>query len=89
MNEDLKYLAHMNYMLMNIHAGKNYLALIINRSNKQFNMAFKCKPPPDVRQIMRLNNFCWCRKHKYWRSYLNKTQIKRAKKIYTELNKNK
>lgn len=89
MDEDLKLLARMNYILMNIHAGNNYLTLIINHSNKELNMTFKCKPPPLARQAMRLNNFSWCRKHKYWKSYLNKTQVNRVRKIYKDLNKNR
>lgn len=89
MDEDLKYLARMNYILMQIRSGDNYLKLLINRREKRLNLAFKCKPPPLVRQCMRLNNFDWSRKHRYWKSYLNNTQIKRVRKIYMDLNKNR
>lgn len=77
----------MNYMLTRIHASDNYLKLLINRKEKQLDMAFKCKPPPLIRQCMRLNNFSWSRKHKHWKSYLNHTQVKRVRKIYKDLNK--
>lgn len=89
MDEDLKYLARMNYILMQIRTGDNYLKLLINRRDKQLSLAFKCKPPPLVRQCMRLNNFTWSRKDRYWKSYLSKVQVKRVRKIYTDLNKNR
>lgn len=89
MYEELKYLARMNYTQMLIYSRNNYLRLLINRRDKLLNMVFKCKPPPLVRQTMRLNNFRWSRKQKNWKSYLNKTQVLRVKKIYNELNKNR
>lgn len=89
MDEDLKYLARMNYMLMHIQSSDNHLKLVINRSDNRLTLAFRCKPPPLVRQSMRLNNFSWSRRHKCWKSYLNKIQVKRVRKIYMGLNKNK
>ena len=89
MDEDLKYLARINYLLMRVYSQNNYLKLLINRRDKRLNMSFKCKPPPLIRQCMRLNNFSWSRKHRYWKSYLNNTQVRRVRKIYMDLNKNR
>lgn len=88
MDEDLKYLARTNYMLMQMFSGSNYLKLLINRRDKQLNLCFKRKPPPLIRQCMHLNNFNWSRKDRYWKSYLNNKQLKRVRKIYMDFNKN-
>ena len=86
MYDKLKYLARSNCIL---HIGKrnNFLSLLIDRNKGLMNLSFKEKPPSQIRRNMRLNGFCWSRRKKYWRSFLNQTQEKRVRKIYQELNK--
>ena len=83
MYEELKYLAKNSY-----HTGGtgNYLLLLINRKDKRLNLSFKKKPPSHIRNHLRIIGFSWSRKNKYWRSYLNKTQIKRVRKFYRRIN---
>ncbi|WP_165026660.1 hypothetical protein [Dysgonomonas sp. ZJ279] len=64
----------------------NYLKLTVNQTNKKIMLVFATKPPSYIRKHVRLNNFSWSRKYRYWHSFLNKNRLEGVKNIYRFMN---
>ena len=86
MYEDIKFLARRNYKRQSIGNRRNYMGLHINQANKRIALKFHSKPPTDIRKLIRVYNFKWSRKNKYWHSYMDKNKVKKIKKIYHFIN---
>lgn len=87
MFEELKFLARKSYRSQHIRSKRNYAKLIINRPEKKTMLIFHKKPPADIRRYLRICNYRWSRKHRYWHSYLGKNKVQQIKKIYLFLNR--
>lgn len=88
MYNELKWLVRKCYRKRQIASDKNFLKLIIRMPEKKIMLMFHVKPPPGPRRQLRLYNFRWSRKHRYWHAYLNDSRLEQVRKFYKMIDNN-
>lgn len=88
MYNELRWLARRCYIQRRISSQENYLKLIIRKPEKKIRLVFHAKPPLQSRQELRLYNFRWSRKYRYWHAYFNTNRLVQVKKIYRSILEN-
>lgn len=78
----LKWLAGRCYRHRRIAGRENYMKLVIRQPQRKIMLVFYVKPPPEARKELRLYNFRWSRKYRYWHAYLNNVRLEQVGKLY-------
>lgn len=78
----LKWLAGRCYRHRRIAGRENYMKLVIRQPQMKIMLVFYVKPPPEARKELRLYNFRWSRKYRYWHACLNNVRLEQVGKLY-------
>lgn len=85
MYRQLKWLAGRCYRHRRIAGRENYMKLVIRQPRGKIMLVFYTKPPQKTRKQLRLYNFRWSRKYRYWHGWISKSRLEQTGKLYRSL----